>query len=322
MTQAVQTDQVAPSHPQERLVSRRRAGLLAAVAAAHLWAISGVFAKVLMTETLAPSRLVFYRSTLSALVLAAIFLWRDRALPRLRWNELPFFLAMGMGGLALTQFAYYAAIQSLSVGIAILLQYLACLWMLLFERFWLKIPLTRARLAALLLAIAGCALVSLDTGATRRWGNAGVLLALGAGICFASYTLMTRHALKSHRDLTVLFYGFLFSALLWGANLGSWQPLASLGPVQIGMILYVAIFGTLLPFLLYARAVKHLSASHTGIIATLEPVVAGAIAWAFLDETLAGSQIAGGCCVLLAIAILQGSTQDAEQRSPTSAQRT
>jgi drug/metabolite transporter (DMT)-like permease len=321
MTQVAQTDQEAPAHAPEPLVSQRPAGLLAAVTAAHLWAISGVFAKVLMTETLAPSRLVFYRSILSTLVLAAILLWRDRALPRLRWKELPFFLAMGIGGLALTQFAYYAAIRSLSVGIAILLQYLAPLWMLLFERFWLKIPLRRASLAALLLAIAGCAMVSIDTGATRRWGNAGILLALGAGLCFASYTLMTRHALKSHSDLTVLFYGFLFSALLWGANPGSWQPLVALGPIPIGMILYVATFGTLLPFLLYARAVKHLSASHTGIIATLEPVVAGAIAWVFLDEALTGSQVVGGCCVLLAVVILQASTQDTEQRSQPPAQR-
>jgi drug/metabolite transporter (DMT)-like permease len=210
-----------------------------------------------------------------------------------------------MLGLALTQFTYYAAIQSLGVGMAILLQYLAPLWMLLFERFWLKIPLTPARLAALTLALAGCAMVSVETESTRHWGNVGVLLGLTAGVCFAFYTLMTRHALKSHRDLTVLFYSFLFSALFWSASPDSWQPLSQIEPSKVWMIFYVVVFGTIFPYLLFMHAMKHLSASHTGIISALEPVVAAVIAWIFLREKLSGLQLGGGLCVLLAIVILQ-----------------
>jgi drug/metabolite transporter (DMT)-like permease len=188
---------------------------------------------------------------------------------------------------------------------AILLQYLAPLWMLLFERLWLKILLTRARVAALTLALAGCAMVSVETGSTRQWGSVGVLFGLTAGVCFAFYTLMTRHALRSHRDLTVLFYSFLFSALFWGASPGSWAPLSQIEPFKIWMILYVAAFGTIFPYLLFMRAMKHLSASHTGIISTLEPVVAAVIAWVFLQEELTRLQLCGGLCVLLAIVILQ-----------------
>ena len=71
------------------------------------------------------------------------------------------------------------------------------------------------------------------------------------------------------------------------------------------MILYVAVFGTIFPYLLFMRAMKHLSASSTGIISTLEPVVAAVIAWIFLQERLTGLQVVGGLCVLLAIVILQ-----------------
>ena len=312
MTQLARTDQASLPQAPGIEVSRPGVGLLAAVAAAHLWAVSGVFGKIVMTGTLSPARLVFYRSVLSALMLLAVLLWRDRTLLRLNRRDLPFFLAMGMLGLALTQFTYYAAIQSLSVGMAILLQYLAPLWMLLFERFWLKIPLTRARLAALILALAGCAMVSVETGGSRQWGNVGVLLGLTAGICFAFYTLMTRHALKSHRTLTVLFYSFLFSALFWSASPDSWQPLSQIEPFKVWIILYVVVFGTIFPYLLFMHAMKHLSASHTGIISTLEPVVAAVIAWIFLHEKLTGLQLGGGLCVLLAIVILQKSSSKVE----------
>jgi drug/metabolite transporter (DMT)-like permease len=305
MTQLAGSDQQSLPQVPGIEVSRPGVGLLAAVAAAHLWAVSGVFGKIVMTGSLSPARLVFYRSLLSTLMLLAVLLWRGPTLLRLNRRDLPFFLAMGMLGLGLTQFTYYAAIQSLSVGMAILLQYLAPLWMVLFERFWLKIPLTSARLAALVLALVGCALVSVNTGPTRHWGSRGVLLGLTAGICFAFYTLVTRHALKSHRTLTVLFYSFLFSALFWSAHPDSWRPLSQIEPFKIWMILCIVAFGTTLPYLLYMLAVKHLSASHTGIISTLEPVVAAVIAWFFLHEQLNGLQLGGGLCVLLAIVILQ-----------------
>jgi len=313
MTQLARTDQESLPEPAGIEVSRPGIGLLAAVLAAHLWAVSGVFGKIVMTGALSPARLVFYRSVLSALLLLAVLLWRDRTLLRLNFRDLPFFLGMGTLGLALTQFTYYAAIQSLSVGMAILLQYLAPLWMLLFERLWLKIPLTRARVAALTLALVGCAMVSVETQATRQWGNVGVLLGLTAGVCFAFYTLMTRHALKSHRALTVLFYSFLFSALFWSASPDSWQPLSQIEAFKAWMILYVVVFGTIVPYLLFIHAMKHLSASHTGIISTLEPVVAAVIAWIFLHEELTGFQISGGLCVLLAIVILQRSSLDSGQ---------
>ena len=314
MTQLVRTDQETLPEAAGIEVSRPGVGLLAAVVAAHLWAVSGVFGKIVMTGTLSPARLVFYRSVLSALMLLALLLWRDRTLLRLNFRDLPFFVAMGTLGLALTQFTYYAAIQSLSVGMAILLQYLAPLWMLLFERLWLKIPLTRAKLAALTLALVGCAMVSVETDAPWHWGNVGILLGLAAGVCFAFYTLMTRHALKSHRDLTVLFYSFLFSALFWSTSPDSWQPLSQIEAFKAWMILYVVVFGTILPYLLFIHAMKHLSASHTGIISTLEPVVAAVIAWIFLHEELTGFQLSGGLCVLLAIVILQRSSLDSGQQ--------
>jgi drug/metabolite transporter (DMT)-like permease len=319
MTQLARTDQETLPQALGHEVSRPGVGLLAAVAAAHLWAVSGVFGKIVMTGSLSPVRLVFYRSVLSALMLLTVLLWRDRSLLRLSRSDLPFFLAMGMLGLGLTQFTYYAAIQSLSVGMAILLQYLAPLWMLLFERLWLKIPLTRARIAALILALAGCAMVSLETGSTRQWGNVGVLLGLTAGVCFAFYTLMTRQALKSHRELTVLFYSFLFSALFWAASPNSWQPLSQIESFKIWMILYVVVFGTIFPYLLFMRAMKHLSASHTGIISTLEPVVAAVIAWIFLQEKLTVLQLCGGLCVLLAILVLQRSSLNWGQQAVDSA---
>lgn len=260
-----------------------------------------------MTGALSPALLVFYRSALGTLLLLVPLLWCDRSLLKLPLRDLPFFLVMGTGGLALTQFTYYSAIQSLSVGLAILLQYLAPLWIVLFEWLFWRIPMTRNKGVSLILALAGCGMVSAGMSGDVRWGTGGVLLGLAAGVSFAAYGVMTKHALKSHREWTVLFYSLLWSAVFWALfGPDPRQPLPEIDAFECWMIGYVAVFGTVAPFLLFTYAMRHLEASHVSITSTLEPVIAAFIAWIFLGETLTGPQLAGGGCVLLAICLLQG----------------
>jgi drug/metabolite transporter (DMT)-like permease len=290
-------------------LSKSTAGLLASIGAALLWAISGVCGKILMTGALSPSRLVFYRCSLSSLMLLVFLLIRDPNLLKLRQQDLLFFVAVGALGLALTQFTYYAAIQNLEVGLAILLQYLAPVWILLFERFYLKRPLTRSKVAALALALAGCSLLSGETGTELHLGGYGLLVGTASGICFAAYSLMTQKATKSYSELTVLFYSVLFAGLFW-ALIGSesWKPLTEIEAFKYWIIVYVAAFGTVIPYVLFIHALRYLTASKVGIVSTLEPVAAAFIAWIFLGERLTPLQTTGGACVLGAILLLQGRT--------------
>jgi drug/metabolite transporter (DMT)-like permease len=285
-------------------------GLLASLAAAILWAISGVCGKLLLSGALSPARLVFYRCALATLLLFVILLLRDPLRLGLKQRDFAFFVAMGTLGLALTQFTYYSAIQVLSVGLAILLQYLAPLWILLFERFYLKLPLTRSRLVALGLALAGCSLVSLETIGSAHLGGYGIALGVAAGIFLAAYSLMAQHASKSYADLTVLFYSLLFATFFW-AIVGpeSWQPLSQIETFNYWIVAYVAAFGTIVPYLLFIRALRYLTASQVGIATTAEPVAAAVIAWVFLAERLSSLQIAGGLCVLGAIVLLHSGSE-------------
>ena len=280
-------------------------GLSAAVAAATLWAIAGVIGKMLMTGGLSPAQLVFYRSAVGSALLLIVLFFRNRSLLRIALHDLPFLISLGVLGLALTQYTYYGAIQSMNVGLAILLEYLAPLWILLFERLWLKQPLSLVKILALLLALLGISMVSVQTAWDARVSAYGLFLGIASGVCFATYGLMSQRALKSYREITVLFYSLLFTALFWRLVTSNyWTSFQRLDDSQIGLILYVAIFGTVVPFFLFVFALKHLEASQVGIASTLEPVVAAVIAWIHLGERLTRLQMAGGFFVLSAIAVL------------------
>ena len=72
-----------------------------------------------------------------------------------------------------------------------------------------------------------------------------------------------------------------------------------------GLILFVGLFGTVLPFGLYNEGIKRINATHASITATLEPVMAGVISYVFLGEVMEVWQIIGAALVLATILLLQ-----------------
>ena len=77
-------------------------------------------------------------------------------------------------------------------------------------------------------------------------------------------------------------------------------------PIHVwGWILYVGIVGTMIPFGLYLEGINLIRATRASITSTLEPIVAGFLAYSFLGETLEGIQVLGAVMVIAAIVLLQ-----------------
>ncbi len=77
-------------------------------------------------------------------------------------------------------------------------------------------------------------------------------------------------------------------------------------------MLYIAVFGTIIPFGLFFVGVNHIRSTRATITSTIEPISAGFIAFFFLGETLDLLQILGGGLVITAIVLLQVQTEQDE----------
>jgi drug/metabolite transporter (DMT)-like permease len=66
----------------------------------------------------------------------------------------------------------------------------------------------------------------------------------------------------------------------------------------------VSIFGTLAAFLLYVWGIERVRAERASIALTLEPVVAAAVAWVWLAQSLSAVQMAGAALVITAVVAL------------------
>src|SRR6478752_7717522 len=130
-------------------------GLGVALASAAAFATSGAFGKSLLVGGWSPGAVVTLRVTLAALVLLGPALWSLRG----RWAALRrnvwVVIGYGLTGVAGCQLAYFNAVTHLSVGVALLLEYLAPI--LIVGWLWLRHRQAprRLTLAGVALAVAG-----------------------------------------------------------------------------------------------------------------------------------------------------------------------
>ncbi|MGH3046529.1 MAG: EamA family transporter [Gaiellaceae bacterium] len=153
------------------------------------------------------------RATGSAVLLvAAVALLRPASL-RVAPRELAFLAAFGILGLAFVQFFYFVAIARLPIGIALVIQYLAPVFVALWARFVVHEPVRRRLWVAIALSLAGLTLVvELWSGFTLD--GVGVAACVAAALAYAAYMLMAERSLRGGRDAASLVaWGFVFAAL-------------------------------------------------------------------------------------------------------------
>jgi drug/metabolite transporter (DMT)-like permease len=292
-------------------------GYAAVIIAALLWASCGTAGKALFNAGMSPFVLVQTRVSLASLIMVAILAaWRPSLL-RISSRDLGFFLLFGSVFMALMQLSYFQAISRIQVAAAILVQYLAPVLVAAYSMVFWHERATARKITALVLSIAGCYLVvggySLKLLSMNR---AGILWALLSALAFASTTLLGEKGMQRHNPWTSLTYALLFSALSLNVVQRPLQiATQSYTTGQWGAILYIVVFGTLIPFGLYLAGVNYIRSTRTIITATLEPIAAAFMAFFLLGEVLSGLQLAGGALVIAAIVLLQWEREH-DARSP------
>ena len=293
-------------HPVERNPAR---GYVLVAAGAAMFALGGNLARYLLDDGVSAVRLSQLRSAGSLVVLAAALAIARPRLLRARREDIGQLAFLGVIGLALVHATYYAAIDRLEIGVALVIQYTAPLILLLWLRFRHGRALAPSLWGAVALSIAGCFLVvrAYDPGALD---GAGVAAAFGAAATFAIYMVASERAGHRYEPVTTLVWAFLFASVLWAVVQPWWSfPFSRL---DVWLALGVILVGTLFPFICVVAALRHLPAPRAAVAATLEPVLAAMFAWFLHDEELAGVQIAGGIVVLAAVLWVQSHRPDLE----------
>jgi drug/metabolite transporter (DMT)-like permease len=310
----------APFLPSEEGLLDERPGLGYAMVAtaATLFAVNGTVSKVVLGSGLSSLQLTQIRSTGAALgfLLFLLLFARDRF--DVDRRELAFLVAFGVAGVAFVQWLYFVALEHLPVGIALLIQFTAPLFVALFARFVYHERIRRRIWVALALCTVGLSIVvELWTGVD--FSTIGITAAFGAALALTAYMLMAERERKHRDPASLSFYGFLFAAVFWAVVQPLWQfPWGVLddrvslegnladrtAPVWV-LVAFIVVVGTMITFSLLTGALRHIPATRASIVATLEPVLATVVAWLWLGESFGASQLVGGAIVLGGIVLAQ-----------------
>ena len=293
---------------------------------AFLFAFNGIISKiVLIDDELSAWRLTQIRTGGAFLLLFSVyFVFRRHELKPTR-AELPWLLAFGAVGVTFVQAFYFVAIERMYVGVALLIEFTAPIWILLFLRFVLKKHVPSSLWYAILLSFSGLLMI------TQIWNGLtldqiGLIAAFIDALALAGYFLIGDRLGKTKSSASIAIWGFGVSSALLFFVLPVWnyptevftKDMELLGrfseytlPGWV-LILWIVVMGTIAPYLFVVSGLKLMSASTASIFGMIEPVLAGMFAWWWLSESLNGIQLIGCVVVIVGIFIADKARQKTE----------
>jgi drug/metabolite transporter (DMT)-like permease len=283
-------------------------GLLFMIVAVFFWGGSASLAKILIVTRFDTLIISQTRTTLTFILLLVFFLITKRSVFRVQLADLWKLAVLGVIGVAVTNYTYYFTVKESSVATAILVQYTAPVWVVLYSVFVLKSEkLDRITIISLIFALIGCNFAV--TGG--YWNNitlkgwAAVTGPLSA-FTYAYQVVGTKQLLKCYSVWTMLIYMFGFAALFWLLINPPTEIIAkNYSAGDWGILWMFAIVSILIPQTAFAMGLKLLNASTVGVIGILEPVFAIIIAFFVIGETLGFVQLLGALLVVIAVGLLQ-----------------
>ena len=261
-------------------------GVLYALCAGISWGISlGIFGRTMTSFGFTAMQVSAVRTTISAITFIILALVTDRKAFRLNPKDIWIFLCSGFISVTLFCWCYFTSTRLCSLAVGGVLQYTAPVWVVVFSAVIFKEPITKVKAVAMLVAIAGCVLVS--------------------GITYGSYTIFTRFAVPKYRTMTINVYTFIVAS---ATSLLLSGPVKTVSAVCTPKVLPVAIIGGIMcaavPYYFYNKSLETLENGKASILATIEPVIAVMVSVFYYKEPLSLEALIGIVLILGAVVIL------------------
>ena len=259
-------------------------GSLFVLAGAVLWGTTGT-AQALAPAAAQPLAIGTLRLVIGGLALLAVW----RLTPRTREPQPAAHLAIrpvliAAACMAAYQILFFAGVKMTGVAVGTIVgigssPVLAGLLGLVFrgER------LGRRWIAATLLAIAGCGLLALSGGQIHV-DPLGMLLAIGAGAAYATFSLLSKGLLENHPAEMVMAVIFSLGALMLAPLLLT-QDLAWLAqPNGLGAVLWLGLMATGLAYVLFGKGLQLTPVATAVTLSLGEPLTAATLGVLVLGE--------------------------------------
>ncbi len=276
------------------------------ILAGALWGCLSLFVSALSDRGFDSKEIGLIRISLCTVMLLIIILIRDRSLLRVRLRDMWMFVGTGIISVTLFSYCYFTTVINVEAGIAASLLYTSPVFVMLFSAVLFRERITAQKIAAIVLTVAGVALVSGMLGSGSALGPLDLLTGIGAGLFYSLYSIFGVYALRRYSSLTVTFYTFLLGTVgfLFMTNPIAVIEKTAADPIVIPMELGLALFNGLLPYLFYTIGLGHTDASVAGVLVAVEPLVGCLIGIFVFRESVNPAKLIGIALILSAIVLM------------------
>ena len=286
-------------------------GILLVVFASICWGSSGVFIfNIVEKGGLTAVGLAFWRDLVSSLVLLAGLLIVNPKLLRVKKEDLPWLIGMGVISIGIFHIFWNIAVLRLGASLATVIQSNAPIFVTFMAWVLFKEELTFRKIVAIAAAVGGTVLAA---GMIGNWDlqidSAAIWIGLGSAFTYGTLSLFGKKLVGEYNSWTITFYIFLIGTLtiflFQGGRPEPWPIGSGILPWMLGFVLMSTILG----FGLYTKALSLLPASVAAIISTAEILSAAIFSSIFLGERLGIWQILGAALIIMGVVLVSWRTK-------------
>ena len=270
-----------------------------------LWSANFVVAKYVLRD-LPPLLAVGLRTSVAGFAMLGVYRWWIRRNERYTWRrrDVPLLIGLGLTGVGVNQLCFVLGMANTSVSHAAVIMGLIPLLVLTIAAVSGIERMSLGRMAGMMTALGGVAI--LQTGGARGGGHSltGDLFIFLAALTFAIFTVLGKTHVGRLGGVTVNTFAYIVSAICLLPLTVSMSAGFDFGAVRPGTwiaLLYMALFPSVLCYLIYYYALNWIPASRVSALAYFQPLLATLIAIPTLGEYPTWSLVSGGAVVLTGV---------------------
>lgn len=278
---------------------RRISGFILTIISAVSFGVMPIMARAAYASGADPVTVLFLRFTIATIIMVAILIIRKIPLPSGR----TFIQLMLLGGVGYVgqSMCYFTALTLADASLVALLLYLYPILVAILSFFFLREKINKAKIIALVMALAGSALT---IGFSGEGKTGGIILGITAAMIYSIYIVSGSRVMEKVQALpasTVIIFSaaLVYSGIVavrgpvFPTTTGGW--LATVG---------VAVIGTVIAIGTFLAGMERIGPTNASTISTLEPAVTVILAGLLLGEELTIYKIIGGVLILAAVILL------------------
>lgn len=203
-------------------------------------------------------------------------------------------------GMVMSQLTYFAAVKYSNAPTATVIQYLAPVIIIGYTAAAQKMMPRRIDVVSIIVALVGTFLLVTNGNLNHlALSPQACFWALLAALANAISTMAPGRLFARYGTLNVTAWSMLICGICF-IPLYFIMPMPALRPLDVALIGWIVIGGTLLAYTLYLASVQYIDPSTTGMLGAFEPLVATILAVALLHTQFGPVNILASCLIILA----------------------